>query len=382
VPVQTTANASNPVVLHIVCERDVGLFNLVLGVISHVRWALSEGRIPLVFWGRNTCYWTPLGYRGHDSVWEYYFEPLVPEYPASRIPSHVLQWIADHPREKKYVDERAFVSRGGAFHVRFDGERVRGPRNVTASRKIRQLTSGIVRDYIRPRDYILEKADRFARECMTDRYVIGVHIRGTDAIGHPAKFVRQRHVSIREYCDVVRRQLRKKPDALVLVASDAHDSVDRMRSVFGKRVIAYDSIRHEVGELAGTGPLGGSMPAFLTQDRDKAARSGEEAVIEYLLLCRCDYLVHNLSAIPRMVLLSVADMPETNVAAPSPLQLATAALQHRLATSIWPPAVWLRRAIVARDTISGQPVGTWWRLLHDLWIERRDRRLSRNSPPG
>lgn len=88
--------------------------------------------------------------------------------------------------------------------------------------------------------------------------------------------------------------------------------MDRIRDAF-PGVIAYDSIRHQDGELAGRGPAGGIMPAYLTADPNRAAQSGEEAVIEYLLLCRCSYLVHNLSSIPRAVLLTVPHMPETNV---------------------------------------------------------------------
>lgn len=47
-------------------------------------------------------------------------------------------------------------------------------------------------------------------------------------------------------------------------------------------------------------------------DRDKAARNGEEAVIEYLLLAQCNYLVHNGSSIARTVLLKVPEMPHVN----------------------------------------------------------------------
>jgi|CXWL01.1.fsa_nt_gi hypothetical protein len=372
--------------LHIVCERDVGLFNLVLGVISHVHWALSEGRIPIVFFGRNTCYWTPRGYRGSDSVWEYYFEPVVREYPAARIPPHVRQWIADNPRMKgandEFADEFAFVSGSGAWHVQFDGERVRGPKHGTARRKTRQLASAIVREYIRPRSYIAEKADLFARRHMAGRHVIGVHLRGTDAIDLPGRFVRRPGAQFRTCCAILRRLLRKQPGGLIFVASDTQEIVDRMRAVFGDRVISYDSIRNEGSELVGKGPLGGSMPPFLTQDRDKAAQSGEEAVIEYLLLCRCEYLVHNLSAIPRLVQLSVPDMPETNVDVPTALHRAAAACQRHAATSMSRPAVWLRWAILARDRISGKPVRTWYRLLRGLWIERWNRRIERNSPAG
>src|SRR6476659_3988669 len=110
----TAPDASKPAVLHIVCDRDVGLFNLFLGVIAHTHWALTEGRIPIIFYGEKTCYWVPNGYRGSKTVWEYYFEPVIPEYPASQIPPYILKAIADNPPKPTelghFVDEFAFVS--------------------------------------------------------------------------------------------------------------------------------------------------------------------------------------------------------------------------------------------------------------------------------
>jgi hypothetical protein len=65
------------------------------------------------------------------------------------------------------------------------------------------------------------------------------------------------------------------------------------------------------------------MPAYLTKDPLLAARNGEDAVVEYLLLCRCSYLVHNLSSIPRAVLLTMPGMPDTNVDYEAPLRAAS-----------------------------------------------------------
>ena len=41
----------------------------------------------------------------------------------------------------------------------------------------------------------------------------------------------------------------------------------------------------------------------------RAARKGEEATIDYLLLARCSYLVHNGSGLGRTVLLKVPELP-------------------------------------------------------------------------
>src|SRR6185369_11510514 len=62
----------------------------------------------------------------------------------------------------------------------------------------------------------------------------------------------------------------------------------------------------------GKGPTGWIMPAYIAGDRDRAERNGEEAVVEYLLLSSCDYLVHNGSGLARTVLLNAPQLPHTN----------------------------------------------------------------------
>jgi hypothetical protein len=97
-----------------------------------------------------------------------------------------------------------------------------------------------------------------------------------------------------------------------LVASDEQSSLTYLAKAFGPRVIAYQSVRHSGGEAAGQGPTGWIMPAYIARDRDVAAKNGEDAVIEYLLLSRCHYLVHNGSSLARTVLLNAPRLPHTN----------------------------------------------------------------------
>ena len=311
-----TASIEHPT-LHIVCDWDVGLFNLLLGVLSHTYWAITEGRIPIIYYGNKNCYWTPKGYRGRNTVWEYYFEPVIPEYPVSRIPPYVVEWIANNTLERshpgQFIDEFTFVSRSGAWHITVEGEGLRGPRgHLPSSRKLRQVASALIQTYIRPRDYIRDKADHFFRKKMDGHYVIGVHIRGTDAIGDPGRQAAQTSVNYDKFVAVLRDLIKTNPDAMIFVASDEQDSVDRIQNAFAN-VVTYDSVRHLSGEAAGWGPAGGLMPAYLTLDPDRAAQNGEDAVIDYMLLCRSNYLVHNYSSIPRAVLLTVPGMPDTNV---------------------------------------------------------------------
>jgi hypothetical protein len=96
------------------------------------------------------------------------------------------------------------------------------------------------------------------------------------------------------------------------VASDEQSSLDHLAAAFGDRVIAYDTVRHRDGAAAGQGPTGWIMPAYIVRDRDVAARNGEDAVVEYLLLSRCHHLVHNGSSLARTVLLNAPELPHTN----------------------------------------------------------------------
>ena len=75
--------------------------------------------------------------------------------------------MADNPLKRKDISailstNSAFISNNGAWHITVGGEGLRGhPQIRPPSRKIREAASAIIRDYVRPRAYIVEKADRF-----------------------------------------------------------------------------------------------------------------------------------------------------------------------------------------------------------------------------
>lgn len=299
-------------VLHVICEQDVGLFKLFSIIIPHVQWARSEGRVPVAYFGKRTCYWTPNGYRDRDTVWEYYFEPLVPAYPVSSIPASVRERITTGPPDMRVlgyaIGESVFVS----SHTSPKRPNKTGGR---ISPRLRREASAIIREYIRPREYIRVRAEAFQREHFAGRYVIGLHVRSTDALVDGGRYLRERRVDFPRYFRCVARLLRSHPDAVVFVASDAHACVERIRERFGDRVVSCDVARHEGGPPAGKGPTGRIMPAYLTRDRDQAARNGEDAVVEYLLLCKVDHLIHNGSLLHRAVLLTVPELPSSSAIA-------------------------------------------------------------------
>lgn len=304
--------------LHIICERDAGLFSLIQQVISNIPWALGANRVPIAYFREKTCYWTPNGYHGRDTVWEYYFEPVVPAYPAARIPDRIRKTIALRyplPFEMGYFANRhAFVSSHFGDHPDLVGKTLFIPYLWDdPDSRIRQTAKAIIDRFIRPRAYILRKVDNFFQQHMAGCYAIGVHARGTDATSlQEFRTHRSGSLILSKYAAEIERLLRIEGRAKIFVASDDQSSLKYLANEFGSRVVAYDSIRHQGGEPAGRGPTGWIMPAYIAADRDLAAQNGEEAVIEYLLLSRCDYLIHNASSLARTVLLNVPRLPHVN----------------------------------------------------------------------
>lgn len=304
--------------LHIICERDVGLFSLIQQVVANIPWALKLGRVPVAYFGERNCYWTPNGYQNRDTVWEYYFEPIVASHPASCIPEHVRTTVSRrHPSafEAGYqVDGNHFVSAHFGDHPSLESLTLSIPYLLEdPGDNVRRRAAAVIRDFVRPRDYIVSKVDRFFQDHLKERYVIGVHIRGTDAVSpQEIRPYRKGSLHLPRYAGQIERLLENQPDASIFVASDDQSSVDFIKDRFGSRVIACDSLRYQRGQVAGAGPTGWIMPAYIATDRDCAARNGEEAVVEYLLLARCDYLVHNGSGLARTVLLKVPDMAHQN----------------------------------------------------------------------
>jgi hypothetical protein len=304
--------------LHVICERDVGLFSLLHQVIANVPWALGSDRIPIVCFGQRTCYWVPGGYQSADTVWEYYFEPLVKDYPVAAIPERMRRIIETNPPiigDVGYdADENTFACAQYGDHPLIEGKALPIPYlHGDPDERLRAVASRIIETYIRPRDYLIDKVDTFFKKHMRAHRLIGVHVRGTDATSpQEHRDYRRGSLVLPRYADAVQDLLGNSRNFKIFVATDDEASLDFFRDTFDDRVVAYDSLRHLSGEAAGKGPLGCIMPAYIASDRGRAARNGEEAVIEYLLLSCCDYLVHNGSSLARTVLLKRPTLPHIN----------------------------------------------------------------------
>ena len=304
--------------LFVIAERDVGLFSLIQQVISNIPRALNDGRVPIAVFGKHCAYWVPGGYAQKNNVWEYYFEPLIPQIDMTTLPDSVRDYLHESPPRPKELgvelDAQTYISWNFGDDRRLSRQTLTIPYMwQDPDEQTRQNAARIMRHFIRPRTYIQQKVTDFYESHLQNEFVIGVHIRGTDAISATEKRgFRQNSLQFPAYFSQIDQLLESKPNSKLFIATDAERSLELMQERYGARIVAYDSLRHQAGKGDGVGPTGAIMPKYILQDVQTAARNGEEALIEYLLLCRCQHLVHNGSGLARTVLLTRPELTQSN----------------------------------------------------------------------
>lgn len=307
----------------IMCERDAGLFSLIQQVIANLPRALNNNAIPVVFFGRHCCYWIPNGYQGRNNVWEYYFEPVVNGYGSTVLPEEVIRHVKKRPIAPdsfgERFDDEYYLSSNFGDHSGLRKQCLQIPfKWGDPDPWLRRVCSRLIKMFIRPRGYLQKRVADYAKAHFADKPIIGLHIRGTDAISSAEpRLFRKNSLVIERYLKCLAVEKQKMPDACIFVATDSVDSLQAIEEVYGDEVISSSTIMHREGSAAGTGPTGGLMPSYIATSPEIAAENGAEAVVDYLLLQRCDILIHNGASLARTVLLSQPDMPHINTHRPS-----------------------------------------------------------------
>lgn len=133
---------------------------------------------------------------------------------------------------------------------------------------------------------------------------VGVHYRGTDAVLRKwmgaARHYRTTAVPYDTYAEEVQRVLERHAPAVfqVFVATDEARFLDFMRRRFPRRVVAIEAPR--AGDDGAAVHLNRSIPALF---------KGESAVLDALLLARCDYLIKGRSNLSDAALVFNATLP-------------------------------------------------------------------------
>jgi hypothetical protein len=199
--------------------------------------------------------------RAGENWWEYFFEP-------------VALGSRDNARIRE-LDNTDFL-----FFVREDAD------------LNRNLGAALIRRHIRVKTHVRDSVDVFVRDRFDDAFVVGVHYRGTDKVEEAPRVPYAQ--AIAAVGDAV-RQAGGRPWKL-FVATDEQAFLDYARRSYPDRVICQDAIRSIDGQ---------SLHVRLAGDY----RNGEGAVLDCLLLSRCDYLIRTESELSLCSTLFNPDLP-------------------------------------------------------------------------
>lgn len=148
----------------------------------------------------------------------------------------------------------------------------------------RKACADLIKKHIFIKPLIEEKIDTFAANQFRNDYVIGIHYRGTDKHTEAPRVI---------YEDVL-KAVQEKLDALknnefrIFIATDEWAFVDYMTSIFPDRVCYYQEAPRSID-----GQPVHMNPAYSGYEK------GESALIDCLLLSKCDFLIRCSSNLSR-----------------------------------------------------------------------------------
>jgi hypothetical protein len=241
----------------VIRSRDSGFFSNLNQVLNNLRYRLGRGGIEAasVEWHAGPeQHQFPYGNPEDGNLWIRFFEPL----PFDEVP-------AESCETSKYASA---TMTGRLAYAMYKVER-----------RWRWRYHRIFRRYIRIKPHILERAEAIHRASMAGRYCLGVHYRHPahdfeclNPIPRPEKFISE-----------LRRKLPRARPWVVFLATDAEPAVTAFREAFGDRLVVQSGVQRSANLKEGN--LHHDNPA-------SSLVLGEQALIDCLLLTRCDLLFH------------------------------------------------------------------------------------------
>ena len=251
---------------YIITERDVGLASLFFQVINALnRCEKEELGTPIVYFKNQCVYYNPEGHQNKDNVWEYYFRPVNETADTLMISDKNKSEIknAYQNTEPKKLNNSRFVklSDGNKMCCHY-GDRKMGHNMIVPPHLIpevyedghREKANAIINKYFKLRMYLNDKINNFfAENLAVANKVLGVHIRGTDALVNNAERWRK-SFDIQNYINCIRIFIDKYGDeGKVFVASDDAKLFNIVKNEFNDAIVEYDTFRQEENDVGKSG---------------------------------------------------------------------------------------------------------------------------------
>jgi len=311
----------------IIDSRPYGLFSIFLHTIDNIKWAEDNGYIPIVRWGPGrtdvnnsrpgakeaTAKGNPkyvgdkpnfLNLNANNELksslyssaevknpWQCYFEPLnefsVDEALTSEHEISDTFQVGFHDLDIKSLENKFLIYNLHSYTPLttwlyfLDGKTI-------LFKKHRQVVGHYIKKYVKVKSEIQNKINNFTNKHYTDD-MIGVHIRGTDKKTESS--IGQRpFITIENYLKCIEVALEDKPNATLFIASDNNEAIKQIFLNFKKnKKVVYNCTRMQSYTSA--------TPVHLSSFA--GPKAGEEALIDCMLLSKCNHIIctdSNLSA--------------------------------------------------------------------------------------
>lgn len=268
------------------CRSHVGFFSNFLAVIHQLQWAERNRKVPVVYWPAGSLYHDERGLNGviSDNVWDYYFSPV----------SQGSYCQGDQVYYEYSMDGYAVATL--PFPLPYQGyEHII---QLYPNQPLRQAMHGYIDRYIKIKEPIAYKIEQFYQQHLKDKFTVSIHLRGTD-----------KHYEIGKVAyDQLFEEANKFAPCQFYVATDEKRLLEEAHQKLNGPVVSYECFRADGKYSSGIHYLSG-YPA----DRSRALL-GEEALIECVLLSRCNVMVHTWSNLSISALLFNPDLEHIHVA--------------------------------------------------------------------
>ena len=255
--------------IELTCNPGAGMFFSMMSLLGALE--VYENKLASgveVAYGSNGIYGPYHDETMGPNWWEYYYEPLSI---GTRIGNNAIATI------------------DGNFRFHFS--------SIAVNRMSRKRAHYLLSTHVHVKEHITKSVDDFVAEQFNSDSVIGVHYRGTD------KSKEAPRVSHARFIRAIRKVIAKldTDDFQIFVATDEQSFLNDMIALFpGKVVFFADMIRSEDGK-----------PIHL--DSPTPHKAGEEALIDCLLLSRCDSIIRTTSHLSHIATFFNPTMPEVLV---------------------------------------------------------------------
>lgn len=326
----------------VIGESNTGLGAMVLFVINilHTIESFKLDIIPIAIFGKKCLYYSKQGHNNKQYVWEYYFKPLIENYDEKyylQNSNNIICPLGTFGRSSRSYSASGLIGIPGLRYPTIQGKRLKDAQKIPClfgggkrrhngrikkhpiksadswsthkkqysvmPKYHRRMGHEIIKKYIKVNDDIKEKVENFFNQ-IGSNYIIGCHVRGTDAEGNG----RRKKENIGTFFCEIDKLLKKNSNAVIFLATDEIKYIDQFKQKYKTKLYYTNCIRHKKGDrVAIEYPRGVVMPAFISKNPQQ---NGEECIIDWLLLSKCNILVSNLSSVSTLVLLKNPEIPQ------------------------------------------------------------------------